>query len=526
VFSLRHEILPALHGYVVPHECGGGSNPMTKLLLGVRAVLGFSLMFCLLRHLNAETIYLKNGMYIVVTKTEQKDDIVKYWVGDDEYDVAKSDILKIEPGSGPAPDSRMPISGSTPGLAQDLTRRDAPSVGSSNRDKLKLPKLAGPNQNDTYWIKLRDRITVRDTIDETRLAEIELQHDAHATADAYYLAGVVAMQRSDAAKAGTYFDHAIQARSDQPLLFEWHAIALAAQGRYSDAALDLERANALQPNSADLLRMLGLARYNADRTKDAISAWKTAQELSPDSRTEYLLHKAEREFEVEEASRSKETSHFTLHYQGERTPSEFHRQILDTLETAYQDLSRQLSYTPGENIIVVLYTQKQFEDITEAPSWAGALNDGKLRIPIGGINAMNPELARVLEHELTHSFIKSLARGRCPAWLNEGLAQLMEPRSSAMYAQQLVPLFQARKAIPFTLLEASFTRFSPEQAEYAYAESLAATEYLRTRFGMNEILHILQNIGAGENAEQALTQSTGLDYTRLQDRLAEYMAHM
>jgi len=96
-------------------------------------------------------------------------------------------------------------------------------------------------------------------------------------------------------------------------------------------------------------------RYNADRTSAAIAAWKRAEELSPDSHTGYLLHKAERELEVEEKSRSKETSHFTLHYQGERTASEFHNQILESLENAYQDLSRQLNYTPGENIIVILY---------------------------------------------------------------------------------------------------------------------------------------------------------------------------
>src|SRR5262249_39589144 len=500
---------------------------MAKSPSGLRtAVFVFALTLSFQRYLDAETVYLKSGIYIVVTKTAQRDDSVRYWVGDDEYEVPKSDVLKIEPGNGPAPDPHTPAAGSgNSGAIQDLTRRDSP-VSNSNRDKLKLPQLSGPNQNEARWIKLRDRILVRDTIDEARLAEIELQHDPHTTADAYFLAGVIWMKHDDEVRAGSYFEHAIQARPDQPNLLEWHAIALAGQGRYPDAALDLERANALQPDSADILRMLGSARYNADRTGDAVAAWMRAQELAPDARIESLLHKAQRELQVEEKSRSKETRHFTLHYQGERTPSEFHAQILDTLENAYQDLSRQLNYTPGENIIVILYTQKEFEDITEAPSWAGALNDGKLRIPIGGINAMNPELARVLKHELTHSFIKLMARGRCPTWLNEGLAQLMEPRSSSMFAQQLLPQFQQRKSIPFSVLEGSFTRFPSAQADYAYAESLAATEYLRTRYGMNEILRMLQNIGAGESGEQALKQSTGLDYVVLQDRLAEYLAHI
>src|SRR5204863_9085478 len=204
-----------------------------------------------------------------------------------------------------------------------------------------------------------------------------------------------------------------------------------------------------------------------------------AQELSPDSNTERLLYKAERELHVEDRSSKKETRHFTLRYQGDRTSPNFQSNLLASLETQYQDISRQLGYEPSANIIVILYTQKEFVDITEAPSWAGALNDGKLRIPIGGVTGMNPELARVLKHELTHSFLQSLASGHCPAWLNEGLAQMMEPRSSSMFAQRLAPLFQARKEIPFPMLEHSFTGFSDLQAQVAYAESLSAVEYFR-----------------------------------------------
>jgi hypothetical protein len=236
------------------------------------------------------------------------------------------------------------------------------------------------------------------------------------------------------------------------------------------------------------------------------------------------LHKAERELEIEEKSRSKESRHFTLHYQGDSTSPELQQQILATLESAYQDIARQLSFEPVENVIVILYTKTEFTDITEAPSWASALNDGKLRIPIGGISAMDAELERNLRHELTHSFVHWLSKGRCPTWLNEGLAQLMEPRSADMYAQQLGPLFLDRKAIPFSVLQYSFTRFSPLQAEIAYAESLSATEYLRDRYGMFEIRRMVQSIGSGVEPETALTNSTGMDYATLAQRIGEQMA--
>ena len=54
--------------------------------------------------------------------------------------------------------------------------------------------------------------------------------------------------------------------------------------------------------------------------------------------------------------------------------------------------------------MVLLYPNQDFRDITRAPNWVGALNDGKIRIPVSGLTQMTPDLARVLKHELTHSF--------------------------------------------------------------------------------------------------------------------------
>jgi len=473
----------------------------------------------------ADTIYFKNGMYMVVSKTAEKDGQIEYWVGGTKYSVAKSLVLKVEPGDGPAINSRsaVPRNGAPPGVI-DLTRRDAAASPATKHDKLQLPLPTGPKQDEQYWASLRNRVMVGDSMDNMRLAEIELQHDARATANAYFFAGVTEMQRGNAEKASGYFERALRAMPEEANLLEWHAVALSTQGKYADAAYELERATALQPDSVPLLRLLGLARYNADRTNDAVAAWKRAIEVSPDPYTEKLLHKAERELKVEEQSRRKESRHFTLHYEGDKTPPGLQQELLATLEDQYRDLTRQFNYEPAENIVVNLYTQKEFVDITEAPSWAGAVNDGKLRIPLGGVTTMTAEVSRVLKHELTHSFVRSVAGGRCPMWLNEGLAQLMEPRSSSVYAQRLAPLFQQQKAIPLSLLENSFTRLTGLQAEVAYAESLSAVEYLRDRYGMGEVMRMLQNIGSGVGPEEALKHSTGLDYSVLERRIGEYLA--
>ena len=475
---------------------------------------------------SADTLYLKNGMYIVVTRATEKEGQIEYWVGSTKYTISKDLVAKIESGNRPSPSihSATPINRSAPAV-RDLSHRDSDSTtANAGHDKLRMPIPGGPKQNEPYWTALRSRILQGDRVNEIKLAEIELDHDSRITSNAYFLAGVTEMQGGDPGKASAYFENALRATPEQANLLEWHAIALSTQGKYAEAVHELERATALEPNSAHLLQLLGLAQYDGDRTSEAVTAWKRAMEISPDPYTEKLLHKAEREQEVEERSRSRQSAHFTLHYQGDATSADLQRQVLATMEEAYRDLASQLSYQPAENIIVILYTQREFADITQAPSWAGAINDGKLRIPIGGITAMNAQLERILKHELTHSFLRSLTGGRCPTWLNEGMAELIEPRSSSSYASRLSALFQERKAIPFSALEGSFTRFSDLQAQVAYAESLSGVEYLRDRYGMGEVVRMLRNIGSGAEPEMALRQSTGMDYSAFAQRVGEYLA--
>lgn len=471
---------------------------------------------------SADTLYLKNGMYIVVTKATEKDGQIEYWVGSTKYTISKTLVTRIEPGNSPSTNT-LSANHAAPGI-QDLSHRQSDLNPAATHDKLQMPIPVGPKQNEPYWTALRNRILQGDRVNQMKLAEIELDHDDSTTSNAYFLAGLTEMQSGSPGNARVYFESALRATPEQTNLLEWHAIALSAQGRYDEAVHELEHAITLAPDSSHLRQLLGMAQYNADHTSEAVTAWKQAMELSPDQNTGGLLRKAQRELEVEERSRRRQSTHFILHYQGDATSTELQPQLLATMEAEFQDLASQLGYEPSENIIVILYTQKEFVDITQAPSWAGAMNDGKLRIPVRGVTAMNPELARVLKHELTHSFLRSLAGGRCPAWLNEGLAQLIEPRSSSAFASQLAVLFQQQKTIPFSALEGSFIRFSDLQAQVAYAESLSGVEYLRERYGMNEIVKMLRNIGSGTEPELALRQSTGMDYSGFQQRIGEYLA--
>ena len=213
-----------------------------------------------------------------------------------------------------------------------------------------------------------------------------------------------------------------------------------------------------------------------------------------------------------------------LHYEGKQTPEAFRVQLISALESDYDDLVRDLGNPPRDNILVTLYTEQAFFDVTHAPSWSGAMNDGKLRIPVSGLSSVTPELARVLKHELAHSFITQLSGGRCPPWLHEGIAQLLEPKNLGGDGHQLALLFKSQQNIPLNALEGSFMNFFGTQAYVAYAESLAAVSYINDSYGMSDIQRILERLSQGNSTEAALRATIHSDYGQLESDVARYLA--
>src|SRR4029077_19598122 len=108
---------------------------------------------------------------------------------------------------------------------------------------------------------------------------------------------------------------------------------------------------------------------------------------------------------------------------------------------------------------------------------------------------------RLLKHDLAAYFTNRPPRGRCPPWLHEGIAQLLEPRSLGSDGRQLARLFKSQRNLPLNVLEGSFMRFSGAEASVAYAESLAAVSYINDSYGLGDIQRILQRLSQGSSTE-------------------------
>jgi len=96
-------------------------------------------------------------------------------------------------------------------------------------------------------------------------------------------------------------------------------------------------------------------------------------------------------------------------------------------------------------------------------------------------------------------------------------------KAESLIRVSLAGLFEQHKQIPFAALERPFNGLSEIQASVAYAESLSALEYLRSRYGMDDVLRILRRVGSGEAPEGALRAVTRSDYADLERGLTAYL---
>src|SRR5271168_1099711 len=284
----------------------------------------------------------------------------------------------------------------------------------------------------------------------------------------------------------------------------------------------LERARRAEPENPDVPKLAGWAYYGLNKMDQAVAEWKRALALRPDPEVQAALEKAQRDKLEEESYKENESAHFTLRYSGGAEPA-LARDVLRTLEAHFSAIESELNFTPPDSIGVVLYTQQAFADITRAPGWVGALNDGRIRVPVQGLTAVNPELSRVLKHELTHSFVGQKTRGHAPTWIQEGLAQWMEGKRSGDNAEVLAQVYKDGHAPSLAGLEGSWMGLPSDAAGYAYAWALANVEYIVQADGMGDIERILDRIGSGGSTEAALREVLHSDYDDLTQSTAEYL---
>lgn len=341
----------------------------------------------------------------------------------------------------------------------------------------------------------------------------------------YTTMGWEAAESYDYDQARTYFTSALMYDDTEPLIYKGLGYVTEKEGDHDTAESYYKKSLTLDPSDAEVMLALGVLLYNQEKLEEALTYLSAYTELNPNDENAVLyVMKIERELEVEESYEITEGEHFTFKYEGisSKTIGHFLR---IALEEIYITTGAKLGHYPTNKITVILYTDEDFREATLSPDWSGAVYDGKIRIPVRGLEGNSEELTKVVTHEYVHAVVYEMAGLNCPVWLNEGLAQYFEGES-VENAHRITNTFiiSYQTDPPLIRYESSFMTLDESEVYQAYEMSLSATAFIIKKYGMTYIKTMLDDLGEGETMEQALEGNLYLTYDEFIDRWVKYLS--
>src|SRR6266850_2037610 len=313
--------------------------------------------------------------------------------------------------------------------------------------------------------------------------------------------GFQAIQNGDADTAASVFRAALTRTPRDPRLLFGAGVAAHLQGKEHDAMSLLKQALQYEPRLTQAAAILGEIAYHEGDLDLAIKTYERALTSAPANLAiRERLEAWRSEAALPQSTHAFKDDRFAIMFDGP-VQEKLAARAASVLSAAFWRIGKALGAYPSAPINVILYSERQFRDLTGAPEWSGGGFDGQVRMPVRGASQNLQEFDRVLTHELTHAILKSLAPRNLPVWLNEGLAMHFEGRDGLQSGRRLasVHLF-----VPLSYLRTSFTGFNTAQATLAYEESAFATRALIDRVGLSNIGFLLQDLDGGQSIEQAI----------------------
>jgi tetratricopeptide (TPR) repeat protein len=455
----------------------------------------------------SDTIVLKNGRRILALSVTQQGDKVSYETSSGTLTLPRAIVDHVE--RGVVPSAETSATGSAISLKPPDTSASASALA-PNKTEIETRVIHEGEVDRNYVAQLEGEARSGQAVANQNAAI------AHHAASQFEIAhGDLDLALADERTALTY-------APQQPVFLMNVAYLYLRRSEYTQALDYLERAKRVAPEDPEISKLAGWAFYGLNKLDEAVAEWQHAESIRPDAEVEAALRKAERDKQEEAQYKENGSSHFTLRYSGASEPA-LARDVLHALERHYDSIESALSYSPPESIGVILYTQQAFADITQAPTWVGALNDGRIRVPVQGLSSVTPQLSRVLKHELTHSFIQQKTLGHAPTWIQEGLAQFMEGKRSDANAPALLAIYQSDSTAGTKHFDGDWMKLSNTDASAAYAWALANIEYIVHAGGISDVDRILVRLSAGEPPDVVVKETLRSDYSELTRETVDYL---
>ncbi len=285
-------------------------------------------------------------------------------------------------------------------------------------------------------------------------------------------------------------------------------IVLFRNNRLRDALDEFRGVLDSTPDNVTARKMSGIILYRRGEMKEAIQELKIAAKLDPaDEEVKSYLEKAEKEYEVEKDFDVDKYVHFTVSFDG-RKDYRVGRVVIDALEEAWLQVGSDFNFYPREKIAVVIYSGRQFRDLLNKPKNVGGLYDGKIRVPVGGLDSDRDrdKLRKVLLHEYAHVVVHLLTHNRCPLWFNEGIAEYESDSWTESKREMIVRAIEGDRFIPISQLSAALKNVTSSRVGLAYCESFSIVRFIADRYGVYNLRRILDRLDAGDDMNEALSK--------------------
>jgi tetratricopeptide (TPR) repeat protein len=324
---------------------------------------------------------------------------------------------------------------------------------------------------------------------------------------AYLARGQELMEKRDYEGAAAQFERGQELYPDDAGFGTLTGIAFYLLGKPDLARYHLERSRGLPGGeTAALFGFLGRIQYDAGDLRRALEVWEEGLAASPDDAVLLdLAARARRELVVEEGMATGNSSRFLITYDGS-VRGEAAALVLEELETAMRVVGGDLGWYPENPVPVILYTRRDYRSVTESPDWSGGSYDGKIRLPVGGVQTVTPQLRAILRHEYTHAVVHALTRGNCPVWLNEGLAEYQGRRVHDVPLADLqlaLQLALQQRTVSLAPPDGTFAGLKGEEARLAYEISCSLVTHMVRSYGMHKVRDLLLELGQGKGVADA-----------------------
>lgn len=292
---------------------------------------------------------------------------------------------------------------------------------------------------------------------------------------------------------------------------------------YALAREALEDSLRYDPKNPLAHELLGDIAYYEQKLDEALGHYQAALRLKTGQALKEKMERVQKEKKLESGFATYGEEHFLIKYKGEDRGIEGF-ELRELLRNSYRAVGQDLGYFFKHKVVVLLYDEAEFRALEGIPHWSSGVYDGKIRVPAYQKGFTLKEIEKIMRHEVTHAFVVEISRGRCPAWLNEGLAEYEE----AKVEKPDLKVFRAavRTGTLFPLLavltqEELLKMKEPLEVQLFYEESHQLVNYLVERYGMFRVKQMLEGFAQGKDSFQGIQEVLKISPLELEKRWKE-----